>query len=169
MRCLFCLAMLLISSPALACQFHTDCDAGSRCEKDRGQLYGVCKSGLNPGNSFDRKPVYDPLDDSRGDTCSFNTDCSPGSRCEKEPGSLYGTCVSGRWQREDSSPKRTYQPRTYEPRSYEPRTYEQPTYQPRRHRQDEEDGTCSWDTQCPFGHRCEKGSGRLKGVCVPRR
>ena len=79
------LLLLVVATPSFACQFNTDCSVGSTCEKPRGQLYGVCKGGMQPGNSYDRTPVYDPLDLNRshGNTCSFDTDCGPGSRCSK--------------------------------------------------------------------------------------
>ena len=76
-------------------------------------MYGVCAGGLNPGNSFDKRPVYDPLDLNRGsrrygsdgdarnrmdsngtygDTCNFNTECGVGSRCVKRGYSVTGVC-----------------------------------------------------------------------------
>jgi hypothetical protein len=77
---IFCLA----ATPALACQFNTDCQPGSRCVK-QGGLYGVCMGGLFPGNSNDDQPVYDSLDINRshGNTCQFDTDCGPGSNALK--------------------------------------------------------------------------------------
>lgn len=88
------LLLLVVATPSFACQFNTDCSVGSTCEKPRGQLYGVCKGGMQPGNSYDRTPVYDPLDLNRshGNTCSFDTDCGPGSRCSKGAGQLKGVC-----------------------------------------------------------------------------
>jgi hypothetical protein len=80
---------------AVACDFDTDCNPGSKCVKQNGQLHGVCAGGLFPGNNNDRKPVYAPLDINRtyGNTCSFDTDCGPSSACVKEPGSIKGTCL----------------------------------------------------------------------------
>ncbi len=90
------IAGFLFGVPALsyACQFNTDCEPGSRCLKASGSLYGVCFGGIYPGNSNDRRPVYDALDINRtyGNTCSFNTDCGPGSICVKS-GGIYGTCL----------------------------------------------------------------------------
>lgn len=88
----FLVPMLLLSTPAMACMFNTDCAPGSRCVKHG--IYGVCAGGLNPGNNNDDRPVYAPLDPNRsvGNTCQFNTDCGPGSRCYKESG-IYGVCV----------------------------------------------------------------------------
>lgn len=91
------LAALLSPTLSLACSFDTDCDVGSKCIKESGQIYGYCAGGLNPGNDNDREPVRDPLDinQTAGDTCSFNTDCGPGSKCLKD-GGIKGVCVSGR-------------------------------------------------------------------------
>jgi len=79
---------------AMACQFDTDCNPGSRCVKSSGSIYGVCVGGISPGNSNDRAPAYSPLDINRtyGDTCQFDTDCGPGSQCVKG-GGIYGTCM----------------------------------------------------------------------------
>jgi len=87
--------LLGMAQSASACMFDTDCDVGSKCAKNSGQLYGICVGGLNPGNSNDRTPVYDPLDPNGtvGDTCQFDVDCGPGNKCFKKPGGLYGACV----------------------------------------------------------------------------
>ena len=105
--------LLLFNVEAMACQFDTDCSIGSQCIKKGFSLYGVCLGGQSPGNSNDRKPVYDSLDLNRGfgngsdgdarnkpdddgtygDTCSFDTDCGIGGRCAKSPGSLSGACT----------------------------------------------------------------------------
>lgn len=92
---LFLLQFFLLCSSAIACQFDTDCDPGSRCLKGSGQLYGACVGGISPGNTNDRQPIRAPLDPngSYGNTCSFDTDCGPGSRCVKGGGSIYGTCM----------------------------------------------------------------------------
>lgn len=89
------LAGLAIISPALACQFDTDCDPGNKCLKMSGQIYGVCYGGISPGNSRDREPVYSPTDPSGsyGNTCQFDTDCGPGNRCAKPAGKIYGVCL----------------------------------------------------------------------------
>jgi hypothetical protein len=92
MRTLIVAILLCTASPALACQFDTDCAVGSKCIKGNG-LYGVCAGGMNPGNSYDQKPVYDPLDTNKsvGNTCNFDIDCGPGSKCVKS--GLRGVCM----------------------------------------------------------------------------
>lgn len=116
MNCIRLLAgfLLLFGTYSVhACQFDTDCNAGSKCVKQGSSMYGSCVGGLNPGNAYDRKPTYDPLDlnrgwgnkstgdarrgnrdadGTRGDTCSFDVDCGPGSKCVKGNG-IFGTCM----------------------------------------------------------------------------
>ena len=92
------LAVLLFLSPltALACEFNTDCDVGSKCVKRAGQLEGVCMGGLNPGNNGDESPFKDDRGGTEGKTCSFNTDCDVGERCMKESGAIDGVCMRSR-------------------------------------------------------------------------
>ena len=96
MRKILIVLSLLSHGVAYSCAFDTDCSVGSECIKDPGQLYGYCAGGMNPGNSNDKTPVYDPLDSSQtaGDTCRFNLDCGVGGKCLKESGSLSGVCVN---------------------------------------------------------------------------
>ena len=92
------LLLLLLSSEVWACAFDTDCSPGSKCLKKSGQIYGLCIAGIQPGNKWDQRPVYDPLDPNRttGSTCSFDTDCGPGSKCVKSTGSIHGVCLRTR-------------------------------------------------------------------------
>jgi len=86
------MALACCPAPSLACSFDTDCEPGSHCVKDAGQIHGYCMGGMFPGNQYDRAPVRDPLDirGTRGNTCSFDVDCGPGGRCVKS--GLYGVC-----------------------------------------------------------------------------
>ncbi len=89
------LALLLASTPTMACSFDTDCQPGSRCLKTSGNIYGVCVGGLSPGNANDQQPASSsPLDvnGTYGNTCTFDTDCGPGSHCIKDI-SIQGVCM----------------------------------------------------------------------------
>lgn len=83
---------------SFACQFDTDCNPGSKCLKASGSIYGACVGGIFPGNTYDREPVYSPLDVNKtyGNTCTFDIDCGPGSVCVKSTGSIDGTCLKRR-------------------------------------------------------------------------
>lgn len=89
------LVLLLVGGgvKAAACRFDTDCAAGSRCAVPPGSMYGVCVGSLRPGNSWDRRPVYDPtaLNSKVGNTCRFDTQCGPGHQCITY-GGMYGVC-----------------------------------------------------------------------------
>ena len=93
---LILVAALVMPGVAFGCQFDTDCDVGSRCLKQRGEIQGICAGGMNPGNDYDEGPIYDnSLDPNEtvGNTCSFDVDCGPGSKCLKARGQLKGVCV----------------------------------------------------------------------------
>ena len=92
---LLALLFLTLPSLALACQFDTDCQPGSTCAKQSGQLNGVCYGGIQPGNQYDQKPVRDALDPNHkvGNTCQFDVDCGPGNSCAKPASQVYGVCV----------------------------------------------------------------------------
>ena len=89
------LLFLLIPKLANACAFDLDCNIGSKCMKPSGSIYGYCVGGMNPGNSNDSQPAYNPLDISgkQGDTCSWDLECGIGNACYKSNFSLYGTCL----------------------------------------------------------------------------
>jgi hypothetical protein len=95
---LLVISLFFASGIANACQFDTDCEVGSKCLKQSGQLDGMCVGGLNPGNRHDRTPYSNDLDINKteGNTCSFDTDCGPGSKCMKGSGQIYGTCMRRR-------------------------------------------------------------------------
>lgn len=88
-------ALILFPGPVFACEYDFDCEPGSKCVKDIGELDGYCAGGTMPGNSYDQKPYKDPADptDSEGDTCQFDTDCGAGASCKKSSGQVYGVCA----------------------------------------------------------------------------
>lgn len=94
----FLVIATLIPITSFACSFDTDCNPGSKCVKDRGEIYGICAGGLFPGNRNDQQPVRSSLDvnGTYGNTCSFDVDCGPSSKCAKERGAIDGVCVKGR-------------------------------------------------------------------------
>ena len=87
--------LVFLSNASYGCSFDTDCQVGSKCLKQNGQIVGVCIGGLFPGNKNDRTPVKDWLDinGTVGNTCSFDVDCGPGSACIKSRGAIEGVCL----------------------------------------------------------------------------
>lgn len=126
----------ILSFPTFACSFDTDCSPGNKCVKARGSIYGVCTGGINPGNRYDRAPVYSPLDPNKstGNTCSFDTDCGPGSECLKGAGSIEGACVRSRSTIGPSTSRKSL--------------------------------TCSFDTDCAGGQKCLKSGYSFEGRCT---
>jgi hypothetical protein len=84
----------LIGGLAYACDYDIDCQVGSKCIKRAYSQAGVCMGGIWPGNSNDRKPVYNPQNrrDKVGKTCSYDIDCSYGRSCMKGAGKINGVC-----------------------------------------------------------------------------
>jgi len=82
--------LLLASFPAVACESNADCDAGSRCTRQPGQMSGVCISAL--GNRTDTTSPYDKLKGPSAKTCTSDTQCAFGSSCSRKTGQMYGVC-----------------------------------------------------------------------------
>ena len=78
-----CIAFITHSALGFSCCFDTDCSPGSKCVKSTGAIYGACMGGIFPGNSYDRRPVYRPLDLNKtyGNTCSFYLNCGVNAKC----------------------------------------------------------------------------------------
>jgi hypothetical protein len=99
MKILFALFLCIMPNAAFACTVPSDCEAGSRCVKPGGGLYGVCRGGFAPGNANDKQPVRAPsvfdLNGTYGNTCRFDADCGLTSKCKIRRNGSLGTCVSG--------------------------------------------------------------------------
>jgi len=89
------LLMLLTSSYALACEFDSDCAAGSHCVRQGGQMSGICASRTDPGGPVDR--TSDPFQRANpsGQGCTSDTQCNFGCQCQKAPNQVYGVCTGG--------------------------------------------------------------------------
>lgn len=91
--------LCMMAGAASACTMTSDCEAGSRCVKTDGGLYGVCRGGRSPGNANDRRPIRAPsvfdLNGTYGNTCKFDLDCGVSSKCRRRSTSALGTCVGG--------------------------------------------------------------------------
>jgi hypothetical protein len=85
MRSLIVFGILcLISTPAFACVFHTDCNPGATC------VAGVCSDQRGLGHDGNAPAKSEAP---RGPkSCFDNSDCSQGSICVKGSG-LRGVCI----------------------------------------------------------------------------
>ena len=91
---LIALSMSLYSTPSFACRSDTDCSVGSKCQIQRGKLKGMCSSGMNQVNDYNRSTYRDPRDifGSSGDACTLDVDCGAGKYCAKEKDKIKGIC-----------------------------------------------------------------------------
>ena len=96
MRSLVVITILcLISTPAFACVFHTDCNPGATCED------GVCSDVRSralqndndrpSSNANDNALTSQPQSRTKGKGCYYDSDCSQG-RCVKGSG-MKGVCI----------------------------------------------------------------------------
>jgi len=87
MRSLILVIILcLISTPAFACVFHTDCNPGAQC------IDGACSDQRALQN--DNDPASSKAQDNtptKGKSCYYDRDCSQG-RCIKGSG-MKGVCI----------------------------------------------------------------------------
>ena len=86
--------LLLASFPALACESSADCDPGSRCIHDPGQMTGVCVSALG-NRTGSANSAFDPLKDPTSKACTSDVDCAYGGSCTKQAGQVHGVCAGG--------------------------------------------------------------------------
>ena len=87
-------APFFFPASAGACESDTDCDAGNKCLKPQGQIYGACVGGVRPGNKYDRQPVHNPNLPNYGKTCYQDAECGPRLICEKS-NKASGACIVG--------------------------------------------------------------------------
>ena len=86
MRTLLTVALIIISKPALACSFDTECGISESCiERPGGEKRHCAKYDSGLRNPLDVTGLADNL-------CSHNIDCGLGGTCLAF-GGLYGTCV----------------------------------------------------------------------------
>lgn len=141
-----CAMPVLLASPALACQFDTDCPLGNQCLKATGAIYGICGEGAPPGSGIGLQSENAPLDfgGTSANTCRSDTDCNPEASCLKATGSVYGVCG------EDVSPGNG--------------TGLQPGNAP-LDLEGTSGNTCQFDIDCGLGSSCVKSSG-IYGMCM---
>jgi hypothetical protein len=84
--------------------------------------------------------------------CTFNTDCNVGSKCMKERLGAPGVCVGG------LQPGR--------PKEQAPLPDYMRDFRDLNRTRGEQ---CSFNTECGVGSACVKESGKLYGVCIPKR
>ena len=87
MRSLILVTILcLISTPAFACVFHTDCNPGAQC------IDGVCSDQRALQNDNDPPPSKaQDNTPTKGKGCYYDSDCRQG-RCIKGSG-MKGVCI----------------------------------------------------------------------------
>ena len=96
MRSLIVVTILcLISTPAFACVFHTDCNPGATCEdgvcSDQKALQNQNDNDRPSSNANDNALTSQPQSRTKGTGCYYDSDCSQG-RCVKGSG-MKGVCI----------------------------------------------------------------------------
>jgi hypothetical protein len=84
--------LLVASFPVVACDSAADCDAGSVCKREPGQMSGVCVSAL--GNRTDTTSPFDKVRGPNTKACTSDAECAFGSSCSRQSGQVYGVCRS---------------------------------------------------------------------------